>query len=70
MIKKIVSGLLITLSCLFLAACGGSKTADIEIKPLGNQMKYETKSFTSMTGVLSYLYFIRLISRFSKKLIT
>lgn len=50
MIKKVVSGLLIALSCLFLAACGGSKSASIEIKPLGNQMKYETTQFRVTAG--------------------
>eukprot|EP01043_Picozoa_sp_COSAG02_P106989 COSAG02_NODE_42993_length_379_cov_0.739286_1_plen_109_part_10 len=49
MLKKIICALSIV-GILFIAGCGGQKEINIEIKPLGNQMKYETTRFEVTAG--------------------
>ncbi|MEK9657285.1 MAG: plastocyanin/azurin family copper-binding protein [bacterium] len=49
MFKKVLCSS-IMLALVFLVGCGGPKEVAIEIKPLGNQMKYETTRFEVKSG--------------------
>ena len=48
--KKQIISLIGIISLTLLAACGGPKEVQVEVKPLGNQMKYETTQFEVKAG--------------------
>ena len=49
MFRRLIIAAVISALCV-LAGCGGPKQATIEIRPLGNQMKYETTRFEVKAG--------------------